>query len=179
MHRLFAAIRPPAFVRAQLLALMHGISDARWQDDDQLHITLRFIGEVETMIAEDVATALNSVDFPGFDVALSGVGIFSQGDRRGSLWVGITPAEQLAALHRKIDAVLVRLGLEPERRKYLPHITIARLNRSSGPVENFIAAHAGLTSEPFPVRDFSLIESTLEPDGARYETVAQIPLRIV
>ncbi len=171
MHRLFAAIRPPAAIRAQLLGLMDGIRGARWQDDGQLHITLRFIGEVERHRAEDIALALGRVRFEPFEAALDGIGQFESGGRRDSLWVGVKPHEPLKALHKKVDGALRQAGVEAEHRAYLPHITIARLNSGTGPVGGFIADHAAVTSEAFPVESFCLYESFLGNDGARYEVV--------
>ena len=114
MHRLFVALRPPPAIRAQLAALMGGVPGARWQDDEQLHLTLRFIGEVERPLAEDVVAALGQVHAPAIAVSLSGVGQFVKRGRADALWAGVAPHDALAALHRKIDAALVRIGLPPE-----------------------------------------------------------------
>ncbi|NWK98129.1 RNA 2',3'-cyclic phosphodiesterase [Sphingobium lactosutens] len=172
MHRLFVAIRPPAPIRSLLLSLMTGVPGARWQDDEQLHLTLRFIGEVDRHRANDIADALSTIRFAPFDIALSGVGSF---DRKGvvdTLWAGVQPRDQLAALHRKIDRACVSVGLEPEGRAYLPHVTVARFGRTGGMVDGFLAVHAGLVSPPFPVEGFSLFESRIGHEGARYEAVA-------
>lgn len=176
MHRLFVAIRPPAEVRARLRILMGGVKGARWQDDDQLHLTLRFIGEVETPQAEDVAAALAMARSPRFEVAVEGVGSFSSRGRVNALWAGVRPHDPLAHLHRKIDQALVRVGLEPERRAYLPHITLARFGREAGGVEAFLEHNAGLTSLPFEVDHFALFESQLGHEGAAYTIVERYPL---
>lgn len=176
MHRLFVALRPPPAIRSALIDTMSGLPGARWQDDEQLHVTLRFIGEVDRPLAEDVAAAMENVRHPPLDLTVEGVGAF---DRRGqphSLWAGIRPRDGIAALHRKIDAALVRLGLAPEGRAYLPHVTLARLNRGSAPVEPWLHAHAGLALPAFAATHFQLYESTLGSEGARYEAVARYPL---
>ena len=176
MHRLFVAIRPPAIVRAQLLAAMGGVSGARWQDEDQIHLTLRFIGEVDRHRAEDVHAALGAVHHPRFDIALAGVGAF---DRRGEptvLWAGVAPQEPLKILHKKVDQAIARIGLEPERRAYAPHITLARLPYGSGPVGGFLETAGRLASPPFPVEEFRLYESRLTPDGAVYAVVERYSL---
>ena len=132
MHRLFVAIRPPVPVRQLLLANMGGISGARWQSDDQLHLTLRFIGEVDRHLAEDVHAALGGIHHPPFELALNGIGCF---DRRGfpdAVWAGVTPHEQVKALHKKVDAALLRVGVPADERAFLPHITLARLRRGAG-----------------------------------------------
>jgi 2'-5' RNA ligase len=171
MHRLFVAIRPPPHIRAQLLAQMGGVAGARWQRDDQLHLTLRFIGEVDRHRAADIADALRTIRVAPFDASLSGVGAF---DRRGmidALWAGVQPRDPLTSLHRKIDRACVALGLPPEERAYLPHITLARFGRTGALVDPFLAAHAALTSAPFTVAGFALFESQLGHDGARYHIV--------
>jgi 2'-5' RNA ligase len=175
MHRLFVALRPPADTRARLLALMEGVEGARWQDDDQLHLTLRFIGEVDRHRANDIADALASIRVAPFDIALSGAGMF---DRRGiidTLWIGATPREPLAALHRKIDRACVAAGLPPEGRAYLPHVTVARFGRFGGDVAPFLARHAGFSAPPFRVDGFTLYESRTGHAGATYEAVAHYP----
>ena len=176
MHRLFVAARPPGFVREQLLDLMEGVPGARWQDDEQLHITLRFIGAVDSPIAEDIAAALGCVDQASFTVALDGLGTFGGRGGGNALWAGVRPQDQLARLHRKLDHAIVRLGLEPERRAYLPHITLARFSRSPSGLDDFLARHAGLTSPPFEVTDFGLYESRLAPSGASYVLIARYRL---
>lgn len=177
MHRLFVAIRPPAAIRAFLTAQMGGVPGARWQDDDQLHLTLRFIGEVERPVAEDVAAALGGVRHPRFEIALAGLGEFDRKGRRDAIWAGVAPHDALAALHRKVDQALVRIGLPPEARAYLPHITLARFARGGGgDPAGFFAAHGGLTSPAFEVAHFGLFESTLGSEGAHYEMVARYPL---
>lgn len=176
MHRLFVGIRPPAAIRAQLLALMGGVHGARWQDDSQLHCTLRFIGEVDRHAAEDIAIALGGVRFPAFAVALDGVGQFDSRGRPNALWAGLRPHDALAQLHQKVDQAIVRVGQEPERRAYLPHITLARMNASAGATDRFLEAHAGLASPPFAVEHFLLFESTLGREGAVYQPVERYPL---
>jgi RNA 2',3'-cyclic 3'-phosphodiesterase len=176
MHRLFVGLRPPAAIRARLLALMGGIPGARWQSDAQLHLTLRFIGEVERPVAEEVAIALGNVRWPALEVSLSGVGQFDSRGRPNAVWAGVRPHEGLTGLHHKIDQALVRLRLEPERRAYLPHITLARMRGAAGPSDRFLADHAALTSEPFPFTHFLLFESSLGREGAHYEAVERYPL---
>ena len=179
MHRLFVALRPPPPIRAQLGAVMGGVPGARWQDDEQLHLTLRFIGEIDGRVAEDVALALGQVHAPPIEIALAGVGAFDKNGRVDALWAGVTPHEALAALHRKVDHALVRVGLAPEGRTYLPHITLARLSRSMGmgiEIERWRADHVALTSAPFTVGHVYLYASTLGSGGARYEAIERWPL---
>src|ERR671913_118115 len=111
MHRLFVAIRPPETIREQLLDLMEGVPDLRWQQDEQLHLTLRFIGEVERPIANDIAAELVRVHLDRFALSLEGVGQFEK-HRHGALWAGVRPKEQLKALNAKIERACQSVGLE-------------------------------------------------------------------
>ncbi len=176
MHRLFVGIRPPRAMRHHLLDRMDGIEGARWQDDAQLHITLRYIGEVERPMAEDVAAVLSTIHAPAIDVALAGTGTFDKRGRINAIWAGVAPPAPLAALHRKIDHALVRIGLPPEGRAFVPHITLARLNGSSSPVGGFLTAHAGMTSDAMRIDNFLLYESHIGRDGSRYDAIARYPL---
>src|SRR3954465_4486669 len=154
MHRLFVAIRLPQQVRARLLAAMGGVAGARWQSEDQLHLTLRFIGEVDRHRAEDVHAALGGVPFAPFTLALAGVGAFERRGEPTILWAAVAPQEPVKALHKKVDQALARIGLDPEGRAYAPHITLARLPRGAGPVGHFLHAAGRLTSPPFEVEEF-------------------------
>lgn len=176
MHRLFVALRPSPTMRAALLDLCHGIERARWQEDAQLHLTLRYIGPVERTVAEDVATALYGVRAAAPVLALAGVGGFEARGHGRAVWAGVTPHDAVAALHRKIDRALVAIGLPPEGRAFHPHITLARLNAASGPLDGFLATHAGLSGPPERFDRFVLYESELTRDGALYEPVERYPL---
>jgi 2'-5' RNA ligase len=176
MHRLFIALRPPAPVRQLLLSTMGSAAGARWQNDEQLHLTLRFIGEVTRPVAEDVATALFGIRFPSFELALNGIGSFERKGRIDQLWAGISPAAEVTMLHHKIDQALIRVGLPAESRAFVPHITLARFNKSGGDIATFAIQHAQLSSPPFPITCFSLYESTISHDGAHYDLVARYPL---
>ena len=179
MHRLFVALRPSPVIRALLATAQGGVPHARWQDDGQLHLTIRYIGEVERPVAEDVALALGQVHAPAPVIALAAVSAFDKQGRVDALWAGVAPHDALAALHKKIDQALVRIGLAPERRAYLPHITLARLPRSAGgdpAIEQWRARHAALSSDPFAPDALILYESHLGRDGASYTPVARYPL---
>jgi len=176
MHRLFVAIRPPEHIRDLLIDAMDDSADFRWQDDEQLHLTLRFVGEVERPVAEDLADALGRLRSPGFDLRIKNVGRFDQRNS-GALWAGVEPKEPLAALAAKVERVCLAVGLEPERRAYHPHITLARWKgHRSREAEDFIARNRALGSDPFTVESFTLFESRLSRHGAHYEAIADYPL---
>ena len=174
MPRLFVAVCLPAQIRDRLIAIQGGVEGARWQDDAQLHLTLRFIGEVDARTGDDIVAALAGLHVAPFDIALSGVGSFAHKGRVDTLWAGITPHEALASLHKKIDHAIVRAGLPPESRAYRPHITLAR--GRMGSVDAFLNVNATMTSPPFTVSHFGLYESTLGNGGARYTLVERWPL---
>lgn len=176
MHRLFVALRPPPSIRALLADTQEGVPHARWQDDEQLHLTIRYIGEVDRPVAEDIALELGRIHAPAPTIAIAGVGAFDKQGRVDALWAGVAPHDALAALHRKVDQALVRVGLAPEARAYLPHITLARMPRSAGfgpAIELWRARHAALASAPFSCDALILYESTLGSDGAHYHAVAR------
>ena len=176
MHRLFVAIRPPEHVRDLLLDAMDDSADFRWQDEEQLHLTLRFIGEVERPVADDLASELGRIHSPPFRLRIAGTGHFEQRSS-GALWAGAEPRAPLAALAAKVERACVAVGLEPERRAFHPHITLARWKGRRGhEVARFLDQTRGLSSEPFEVREFILFESRLSRHGAHYEQVASYPL---
>jgi RNA 2',3'-cyclic 3'-phosphodiesterase len=177
MHRLFIGIDPPPEIKQQLLKLQGGISGARWQNDNQMHITLRFIGGVDRHTANDIAATLPRIAHRQFDVQLHGVGTF---DRRGSihtLFTGLVPADPLHVLHKKVDHLLVHLGLHTDTRAFVPHLTLARLNQSSGTLAHFLIDHGKLNSAPFTITDICLYESVLTRDGSHYAIIERYPLQ--
>ena len=176
MHRLFVALRPPLEVTRKCLAAMAGGPPGwAWQDEAQLHVTLRFIGEVERPVAEDIAAALGSIRAQPVGIGLHGVGFFDQG-RQGVLFARAVPRNALEALHRKVDRALTMVGLEPERRAFLPHITLARRRKAAADPAAWLEAHAALAADPEMVGEFTLFESHLGRDGPHYEAVAEFPL---
>lgn len=176
MHRLFVAIRPPPAIRSWLLAMMGGVAGARWQDEDRLHLTLRFIGEVDRHLARDVDAALAGVHHPGFEVTIEGLGAFERKGSPAAIWAGVSPQEPLRALHKKIDQALTRVGVEPDRRAYLPHITLARLPRGAGPIGSLIGRSGGAAGPRFRVDEFRLYRSDLSPDGPTYTALERYSL---
>lgn len=175
MHRLFVALRPPAAIREGLAAAMQGVPGVRWQDDDQLHLTVRYIGEVDRHQAEDVAAALSRVRGKRIIARIAGAGQFAH-----AIWAGVAPRPLLAAVHAQVDGALRLAGIAPDTRAYLPHVTLARLpkSRSGDPaVTRWLACHAALASPDFTLDRMILFESTLGSEGARYEAMAVWPLR--
>lgn len=175
-HRLFVAICPPEAVIDAMIDTMDGIENARWQDETQLHLTLRFVGEVDTPRANDVADALRSICLAPFEIAFRGVGHFERRHWPNAVWAGVEPSETLDILRKKIERAVVAAGLEPETRRFVPHVTLARLNHSCGPVGDWMARHGDFAAGPMMVDSFTLYESTLTASGPFYEPVVRYPL---
>jgi 2'-5' RNA ligase len=169
MLRLFVALALPALVKAQLGAMAGGIPGARWIPPENYHLTLRFIGEIEPWRAEEVDAALAAVRAPRFDLALAGVGIFEKGGRIQSLYVPAERSEALARLQTKVETALQRVGLEPERRRFTPHVTLARTDRAeTHKLVSFLQAHALFRPPPVTVEHFTLFSSHLGKEAAHY-----------
>lgn len=169
MIRLFVAIELPQRVRDALLAAMGGVAGARWQRDDQLHLTLRFVGEVDRHQAADVVAALGTVNIVPFELSLAAPGVFDKRGRIDSLWVGVSPQAEIAALARRVDMALGRIGIALETRAFLPHVTVARCGRALGSVAGFPLVP--LPVAPFAVDGFALWESRLTREGADYRVI--------
>ena len=173
MIRLFVALSLPEDLRARLAALGGGIEGARWVPAENLHVTLRFIGEVQESVGEDLVAALDGVRSGPVRVSLSGAGHFGTRDKAHSLWIGVERTPELVALHEKTDRALVRAGLPPEPRKYAPHVTLARLrNARRGRVLDWLAAHGAFFAPPFEARAFTLFGSR----QGHYLPLAEFPL---
>lgn len=178
--RLFLAIVPPRAIRRRLVALQGGLLGAHWQADDKLHLTIRFVGTVDRHFRDSLIAGLGREHLVGGIVRLAGLGHFSRKGRVDQLWAGVKPAEPLRELHRKSDRLCVALGLEPEHRKFVPHITLARFSRANAPREaalsGYLAEYGGLSSPDFALDELVLFESHMTPKGSDYVPVATFPL---
>ena len=168
MIRLFVAVELPESVRERLLSLQGGVPGARWSTAGQLHLTLRFIGEVNENVGHDIDDALATIRAPSFTLELAGVGEFGSKNPR-ALWAGVKSNEALLHLQRKIETALQRIGLAAEQRKYSPHITLARLKAAPrDKVLQFLTHGALFSAGPFPVRQFVLFSSHQSASGSIY-----------
>lgn len=177
MHRLFAAIDLPESVQDELVAFCCGMPGARWVPVEQLHLTLRFIGEVDGGLFREIREAFADVDGGAFDVQVKGFGYFPPRRQPRVLWAGIEPAHEVTALRNRIERALASLGVEPEKRKFAPHITLARLHDTPlVRVTNFLAGNGLYSSSTFTVSEFHLYSSVLTSKGAIHEIEASYPL---
>ena len=177
MIRLFTALELPDSVAQGLSLIQAGVPGARWQSREQLHLTLRFIGEVDGRDANAIDDALSGIDATGFMLTLKGVGEFG-GKNPRALWAGVEPSPALTHLQRKIESALQRAGLPAEPRKYTPHVTLARLrNTPPGAVMDYLTDHGLYASTPFAVGSFTLFSSVLSQNGSIYRQEQVYPLR--
>ena len=174
MIRLFVALALPEGHRQQLTHLCRGVRDARWVVQENLHLTLRFIGEVEEPRLPEIAKALGRVKFEQFQLTLFGIGHFQNGRRIRSLWAGTKQCDALVQLQNRIDSALRHADVPPDGRRFTPHVTLARLkNGAAHQVGSWIEANALFRADPFPVDRFILFESYLSHTGAIYSSIAE------
>ena len=174
MPRLFIALCMPAEVGRELDALCVGLPAIRWTESEQFHLTLRFIGEVDNATFLEIGAGLASVTGAPFEMRLKGLGTFPPRGEPQTLWAGVETQEPLANLRARIERGLGDYGLEPERRRFTPHVTIGRF-RGPPPRERFgswLAARSLFRSSPFIVTSFTLFSSQLRPEGALHSREA-------
>lgn len=177
MIRLFVALAVPTEQRESLSRLRHGVRDARWVPEENMHLTLRFIGEVQEPRLPEIAEALRHVRGEPFSLTLSGIGHFQNGRRIRSLWAGIEKSDSLNQLQSRVDAALRAAGLPPDGRRFTPHVTLARLkNGAAHQVGSWIETNALFRAAPFLVSEFVLFESYLGHTGATYSPAAAFHL---
>jgi len=175
--RVFVGIALPGDLQDRLSDLQSGVAGARWLDPDSLHLTLRFVGDVSEPEAADLDAELSLIQDRAFDLHLSGVGAFERKRRVHALWAGVEKSDALVHLQAKVEQAVVRAGFEPMGRKYKPHITVARLKNGTGQdAGTYMEAHNAFAAGPVRVEAFTLFQSHLNRDGARYEALAEYPL---
>jgi RNA 2',3'-cyclic 3'-phosphodiesterase len=175
--RLFVAIALPEDLRERLAALQHGLPGARWVAPENLHLTLRFIGEADRRQTQDLDAALAAIRVPRFSLSLAGLGHFGSERKLRSLWVGLDPCEALNRLQAKVALAPRRADLAPSGQKFRPHVTLARFKAKPGARHTeFIARHALFRAAPFAVEDFVLFSSFLGQGGPIYRAEARYPL---
>lgn len=177
MPRLFIAVDLPETIKNNLSLMAFGIPGAKWVAPEQLHLTVRFIGEVDGGLFHDIQEILDEIHFASFSLQLKGVGYFPPRGAPRVLWVGLEKSEPLQLLRKKIDTALLRVRIEPEGRKFSPHITLARLKNSPvNKIANFLSGNGLFSQEPFQVEDFKLYSSVLSPKGAYHKVERIYPL---
>ncbi len=167
MIRLFVAIDIPETIRREVEGMGRSIPNARAVPVDQLHLTLKFIGEVEGSRLLDIQDALREIILPKLSLSLKGVGIFPPRGAPRILWAGVEPAERTIALRNSIERSLGAINIPRDKKKYTPHLTLARLrNCPIHHLQQFLAGNAFFQTSEFPVEFFHLYRSQLTPKGA-------------
>ncbi|WEK04235.1 MAG: RNA 2',3'-cyclic phosphodiesterase [Candidatus Devosia phytovorans] len=177
MPRLFTGLEIPADVGFALSLKRGGLTGARWIDPENYHITLRFIGDVDHQTANEVADSLDRLSHSlSFSVRLTHLGSFG-GDKPRALFAGVEPSEQLNRLQSAHERVLQRAGLPPEGRKFVPHVSLARL-RNTGAFElaQFLAESGRFEPLSFPIGRFVLFSSKDSVGGGPYVVEQSYPL---
>ena len=174
--RLFVALSIPDTVAHQFMLLQGGVPGARWQSREQLHMTLRFIGEVDGRDARAIEDALAGIEAPAFHLHFHGVGQFGN-KQPHTLWASARKNEALGHLQRKVDSAIRRVGRPSDAHKFFPHVTLARLRHGeAGKVMEWLTHHALYTSAEFEVAAFHLYSSKLTSDGSIYRIEQSYPL---
>ena len=176
MPRLFTGLEIPPDVAAALATLRGGLPGARWIDPENYHVTLRFIGDVDDAMAREIASVLGQVKRRRFALRFDGVSSFG-GRRPRAVIAAIPPIPLLIELQAEHERIMQRVGLEPEGRKYSPHVTLARLRDStSRQVADYLATRGTLGSLSLPVERFVLFSSRASVGGGPYVVEAAYPL---
>lgn len=169
MKRLFVAIPIPEESDADLRPLALGLPGARWVADGDRHLTLRFIGDVDGARESALRDRLGTILVDPFPLTMRGLGTFPPKGPPKTLWVGVEPSEALMALRRSVEKCVTSLGIKPDGRRFIPHVTLGRLRDTPvGRLQRHLAEHSLFHPEPFLVEEFTLFSSVLRPDGARY-----------
>lgn len=177
MPRLFAAISVPPNVSLPLSFIATGVEGARWIEREDYHITLRFMGDVEGLLADQIVAKLDAIKGKPFDISVQGVGFFGPKVAH-SLHALVVPSVPLMALQEDIDRACVRLGLVKEHHKFTPHITIARTkNCKDAAVARWLTQNGGFNTADFQVDRFALMSSRNSTGGGPYVVEDYFPLR--
>ena len=175
MPRLFTGLEIPPGIAQTLSMLRGGLPGARWIDPRNYHVTLRFIGDVDDSVAREVASLLGRVRRVPFELRLDGITSFG-GKKPRAVVATVAPSPALIEAQAEQERLMQRIGLEPEGRKYTPHITLARLrDASSRDVAEYLAAHGLFRAPPFQVSGFALFSSRASVGGGPYVVEASYP----
>lgn len=176
-ERLFLAISPPAAVRAIVAELAKPLRGVRWTPADQLHITLRFLGDVDAGKIPNLIDAFEEIHVEPFILPVEGAGAFPAQRSARVLWVGVGSGHPLLhQLRQRIDDNLLKLGIDADLRAFHPHLTIGRCTEAAGGAPQWVRANEHFAGPSFLVDAFELFSSELHPDGAVHRNVARFPL---
>ncbi len=177
MRRAFVAIAMPPDISLALETLQQGLAGARWARPEGLHLPLAFLGNLDENRLHDADATLNAARGGKFELTLSGLGQFGD-DKPRAVWAGFEPSDPLIAARKRVDADLRRARFTLEARKFVPHVTLARLGITlPDRVAKYLARHGLFRVGPFPVNEITLFESLLGNEAPVYEPLATYPLK--
>jgi 2'-5' RNA ligase len=177
MPRLFTGIEIPAEVREEIARLRVPLPGGRWAEPENLHLTLRFVGDLEKPQAREFADGLETIDVDAFELRLAGLGTFGGNEPR-SIWAGLEPSAPLEALARANDRAARAAGLPPDGRPFRPHVTLARLKYATpDEVARVLQRIGAFRSKPFIVARFVLFSAKPKVGGGPYAIEEAFPLR--
>jgi len=176
MPRLFTGLEIPKEVAQSLSLLRGGLPGARWIDSENYHITLRCIGDIDDRLAHEIASLLDGVRRRSFEVRFGNLMSFG-GRKPRAVVVAVEPIQPLLELQSELERLMQRLGLEPEGRKFIPHVTLARLRESSSrDVAEYLSTRGPVFGASFRVSRFVLFSSRSSVGGGPYVIEADYPL---
>lgn len=168
MPRLFTGLEIPAQTGLMLSLLRGGLKGARWIDPENYHITLRFIGDIDDREADDVADALDRIHRKPIEIRLNGLGSFGNG-KPHAVWARVEPSTELSEVQAEQERIIQRLNMSPERRKFLPHLTVARCRASSNEdVARWLSERGDFQAPPFVASRFVLFSAKASIGGGPY-----------
>jgi 2'-5' RNA ligase len=174
----FVALDLPLGVREELSLIASGVPGANWVDEDQLHLTLRYLGELDGVVLRDLQSALARIEADRFAMQLRGVGFFPPRGEPNVLWIGVDRCPPLLELRQRVDSIATRIGIKPDRRRFSPHVTLARLRDAPASRLARFAMEQGMFASPvFEPQSFSLYASHRRTTGAEYQRMAVFLLR--
>jgi 2'-5' RNA ligase len=175
MPRLFTALEIPEALRSRLSLIRGPLGGAKWVAPGDMHITLRFAGDLDGRTADDFAELLDEVRARPFAVTIAGTGAFGGRDPR-VLWAGVEPSTELDALYRANERAARSAGIEPDPRNFAPHVTLARMRRArQAAVARCLEENGGLRLEPFTATRFVLLSARPGSGGPPYVVEAAYP----
>lgn len=177
MPRLFTGLEIPDDIRDMLASLRQPLPGARWIEPENFHVTLRFYGDVDNPTAREIESVLAGLKHDAFEIRLLGLGTFGGNEPR-LIWAGVETNPLLEMLAASCERAARIAGLPPERRKFKPHITLARFrNPRIDPIVRYLQRHAAFKTEPFAVTNFTLFSSKPKTGGGPYVSEEVYPLQ--
>lgn len=178
MLRLFLGIPLPPEQALALSAICAGLHGVRWVDPGNYHVTIRFVGEIDEGTASDLDAAVASLRAPRFNLAIAGLGYFGPAEKPRAVIATLDPEPGLEHLFDRLGSIMARVGVPPEQRRFVPHVTLAYCAKpGAAEIQRFVAANNLFRLAPFAVDRFHLIRSYLTKAGSFYEDIAEYPLR--